>query len=78
MNNLANILKEEGQVDHAKLLLLKCIQVDPKFSSAWTNLAIIEMQLSNYNLSKHYLFKAIQLKPSNANSYFNLGNLVIL
>lgn len=74
LNNLANIFKDQGMLIEAKKLLEKA--VDQGSQIAVMNLAVVEMNLKNFQTSEDLFIKAIQQRPYHAKSYYNLGNLV--
>lgn len=76
MNNLANILKDEGKLKQAKDLLMKALKINPTFSTGWMNLGIVQVLLKDYaNAETSYLIALKHRKPY-PDCLYNLGNLV--
>uniref|UniRef100_A0A915K9F9 Dolichyl-phosphate-mannose--protein mannosyltransferase n=1 Tax=Romanomermis culicivorax TaxID=13658 RepID=A0A915K9F9_ROMCU len=75
MNNLANLLKEKGDLVEAASLLTQALNLRPKFSIAWMNLGIVKASEKKYVESEYCYFKALSFRTYYADCYFNLGNL---
>ena len=55
LNNLANIKREQGNVDQAMTLYLRALEVYPDFAAAHSNLAsILQMQGKLQEALQHY------------------------
>ena len=76
MNNLANLLKDAGQLSDAEKLLLKAVQVRPDFAAAWMNLGIVEALLDKYEQAEASYLTALTHRKYYPDAYYNLGNLV--
>ncbi|KAL1140813.1 hypothetical protein AAG570_000741 [Ranatra chinensis] len=77
MNNLANILRDEGNISEAESLLRKAVAIRPEFAAAWMNLGIV---LSNMKRSDEALecYKTALIHRKNyPDCYYNLGNLFL-
>ena len=64
LNNLANIKREQGNIDQAMTLYLRALEVYPDFAAAHSNLAsILQMQGKLQEALQHYK-EAIRYDPS--------------
>ncbi|MBI5294893.1 MAG: tetratricopeptide repeat protein [Chloroflexi bacterium] len=63
-----------NQFDLALADLSRAIQLDPQFSSAYTNRGLAHSFLLHYDLALDDYSKAIQLDPQNASAYNNRGS----
>lgn len=62
LNNLANIYQLRKNNFMAKNLLIRAITIDPTFSTAWMNLAIVEKAIDNLEQSEKYFLNALRLR----------------
>jgi len=76
MNNLANILKDSGDLKESKELLLKATRIRPTFATAWMNLGIVQTALKQYSDAESSYLNAINHRHRYADCLYNLGNLV--
>ncbi len=76
MNNLANILKDSGNLEESKELLIKATKLRPNFAAAWMNLGIVLTALKLYSDAELSYFNAINNRHRYADCLYNLGNLV--
>eukprot|EP00245_Coleochaete_scutata_P005975 TRINITY_DN2002_c0_g3_i1.p1 TRINITY_DN2002_c0_g3~~TRINITY_DN2002_c0_g3_i1.p1 ORF type:complete len:980 (-),score=185.90 TRINITY_DN2002_c0_g3_i1:691-3630(-) len=74
--NLANALKEKGQVDLAIQYYLIAIQLRPSFADAWSNLASAYMRKSMPQQAADCCRRALALNPLLVDAHSNLGNLL--
>ena len=75
-SNLANIIKEEGNLKEAELLLNKAIELKPNFDDAHSNLGVILKELGRLEESEFSLRKAIEINPKLTNAHLNLSLLI--
>ena len=76
MNNLANLLKDSGQIEPAEEWLLKAVRIRPDFAAAWMNLGIVQALLKKYSEARASYLKALTHRRRYPDCYYNLGNLV--
>ena len=76
MNNLANLLKDSGQLTRAESLLLRAVQVRPDFAAAWMNKGIVEALLKKYDDARNSYLAGLTHRKKYPDCYYNLGNLV--
>ncbi len=76
-SNYGSILKDQGKLQDAELLLRKAIELNPNLAIAYSNLGNILIDLGKSKEAESSLRKAIQLKPDYANAYCNLGGILI-
>ena len=77
MNNLANLLKDSGQLELAESWLLRAISVRPDFAAAFMNLGIVQALLKKYPEARNSYQTALTHRKKYPDCYYNLGNLVI-
>ena len=75
--NLAEILRQQGQLAEAKICGQKALTLDPALPSGLFNFARILQDLKELTESCIYFESAIALDPDNAQTYFYLGNSYI-
>ncbi|KAH8040247.1 hypothetical protein HPB51_009795 [Rhipicephalus microplus] len=76
MNNLANILRDVGQLQEAQALLRRAVQLRPDFAAAWMNLGIVQSSLGLLDDAEQSYRTAISHRAKYPDCYYNLGNLV--
>ena len=72
-SNYGMFLNEIGKNKEAELELKKAIALNPKYSNAYYNLAVLSIAQGNLEKAELELKKAITLNPKDANAYYNLG-----
>ncbi|KAJ4428113.1 hypothetical protein ANN_24127 [Periplaneta americana] len=77
MNNLANILKDEGKLNEAEDLLRKAVELRPDFAAAWMNLGIVLAGLKRHSEAESSYFTALAYRKKYPDCYYNLGNLYL-
>jgi tetratricopeptide (TPR) repeat protein len=70
--NLGVIHQSIGPLRTTLIDYLNAVRLNPKFTSAWFNLAVAETRV-NSQLAVDYYNKILVLKPGDANSLFNSG-----
>ena len=68
---LTEIMFEDNELEHAKTLLIKAIEVDRNDPSLLTNLAIIETELGNYQIADRLYEEVIEQRPNEFLGYYN-------
>ncbi|CAG2167724.1 unnamed protein product [Oppiella nova] len=76
-NNLGNLLKDSGNLEESKQLLISAVKIRPTFAAAWMNLGIVEMALKQYKEAEISYLNAIKHRTRYADCYYNLGNLYV-
>ncbi|KAL3216478.1 hypothetical protein MRX96_051178, partial [Rhipicephalus microplus] len=77
MNNLANILRDVGQLQEAQALLRRAVQLRPDFAAAWMNLGIVQSSLGLLDDAEQSYRTAISHRAKYPDCYYNLGNLYL-
>ncbi|KAK3796778.1 hypothetical protein RRG08_045784 [Elysia crispata] len=77
MNNLANILKDQGQEREAEKLLDTAITISPDFAAAWMNRGIVKAALLKYEEAEYSYKQALRCRRNYPDCYYNLGNLYV-
>lgn len=77
LNNLANVLKNKGELDEAESLLRKALSIREEFPAAWMNLGIVLSNKKKFNEAETCYFNALKYRKFYPDCYYNLGNLVI-
>jgi len=72
--NLAEILRQQGQLAEAKLLGQQALALDESLPSGLFNFGRILQDLKEFKESSLYFRRAISLDPENAQSYFYLAH----
>jgi Flp pilus assembly protein TadD len=68
---LTEILFENNELEQAKKLLVKAIEIDRNDPSLLTNLAIVETELGNYQIADRLHEEVIQKRPNEFLGYYN-------
>lgn len=76
MNNLANLLKDDGHLKEAEVLLRRAVQLRPDFAAAWMNLGIVLANLGRFTEAEISYFTALKHRRTYPDCLYNLGNLV--
>ena len=76
-SNYGIILQNLGNLEEAKLLLLKAIKVKPDYAEAHNNLGIILRDLGKLQDAELSTRRAIKLKSKYAEAHNNLGTILI-
>ena len=71
--NIAVKNHQEGKTEVAKELYNRVLKIDPNHSQALKNIAIIFINLKDYQKAKECYEKAIEIDPNSADAYYNLG-----
>ncbi len=74
---LGGILQDLGKLNEAEKTTRKAIQLNPNYSTAYSNLGNILLNLGKLNEAEKTTRKAIQLNPNNATAYSNLGSILL-
>ncbi|XP_067670553.1 protein O-mannosyl-transferase TMTC4-like [Haliotis asinina] len=77
MNNLANILKENGVVLEAEQLLQRAVSIRADFAAAWMNLGIVQAELKKNESAEASYLEALRHRKKYPDCYYNLGNLYL-
>ncbi|BFZ06499.1 hypothetical protein BsWGS_09538 [Bradybaena similaris] len=77
MNNLANLLKDQGDQLGAELLLDKAVSISPDFAAAWMNRGIVKAGLKKYQDAEYSYKQGLRCRRNYPDCYYNLGNLYI-
>ncbi len=59
----ANALQAAGMMDAARHWYLKCLEVNPRYSNAYINLAILEKNAGNVGVSEDWYAKGLGINP---------------
>jgi len=78
LNNLGNILVNEGNFSEAVVCFEKALQHDDKNPSTHNNLGTAFARQKKYAHSLAHFEAAVQLRPDYADAQFNLGNAYLL
>ena len=68
LNNMAMCYKDWGKLDKAKESLLKAIEADKNFSTAYNNLGDLFQVNGDKVKAREYYKKALELDPNNQNA----------
>jgi len=75
MNNLANIIRGEGDLSTAKVLLTKAVNINPDFPAAHMNLGIVLMRSGDFSGARNHFDVALELRYPYPDCVYNLGVL---
>ena len=70
---LANIAGMNKNLDQAKELLIKAIEIQPKNTTAINNLGTCYKELKQLDQAKNYYNKVLEIDPRHVNANYNLG-----
>jgi len=71
--NIAVKNHQEGKTEVAKQLYNRVLKIDPNHSLALKNIAIIFINLKDYQKAKECYEKSVEIDPNSADAYYNLG-----
>ena len=71
--NIAVKNHQEGKTDVAKELYNRVLKIDPNHSQALNNIAVIFINLKDYQKAKECYEKVVEIDPNSADAYYNLG-----
>lgn len=77
MNNMANILREEGKLYEAESLLREALKIRPDFAAAWMNLGIVLAGMKRHNEAEVCYATALSHRSNYPECLYNLGNLYL-
>jgi len=77
LNNLGNLLREDGNFQDAHFFLGRAVRVNPKFAAAHMNFAIVLQHMGKYEEAEHHYVQALNLRQPYPDCTFNLGNLYL-
>jgi len=77
MNNLANILKDQGQLEEAETLLRRAVELRSDFAAAWMNLGVVLSALQRHSEAEKSYLTAVRHRSHFPDCYYNLGNLYL-
>ncbi|BFZ09595.1 hypothetical protein BsWGS_12633 [Bradybaena similaris] len=72
--NLANLLKDQGQLDQAQTHYRTAIALNPKYASYYLNLGTV---LGNKTQARQHYVEALRLRPHHVGALVNLGSLLL-
>lgn len=75
-NSLGNALSQLGDAKGAEESYKKALEINPKYSAAWFNLAGIYRDTGRPNEVKACYQKAVEADPNHRDAHLNLGNLL--
>jgi protein O-GlcNAc transferase len=73
-SNMANTLRDQGQLDEAISFFQKALQSNPGYAEAYSNMGNVFKDLGKLDKAISCCQKALQLKPDLAGAYNNKGN----
>jgi len=71
--NIAVKNHQEGKTDIAKKLYNQVLKIDPNHSQALKNIAIIFINLKDFQKAKECYEKVVEIDPNSTDAYYNLG-----
>ena len=71
--NLAIKNHQKNKIDLAQELYVQVLKINPNHSQALKNIAIIFINLKDYQKAKKCYEKAVEIDPNSADAYYNLG-----
>jgi len=74
---LANVYREEGDLDEAAAYLEKSIDENPLWGEGYEGLGLIEMERGHADAAEQHLLKAVEVEPSRATAYRSLAMLYV-
>ncbi|XP_014244054.1 transmembrane and TPR repeat-containing protein 4 isoform X2 [Cimex lectularius] len=77
LNNLANVLRDNGDIKESEELLRKAIKIRPNFATAWMNLGIVLAHMRRYDEALDSYKMALSYRKNYPDCYYNLGNLYL-
>lgn len=73
-SNLAEMLRQQGQLGEAEGHARRAVELDPNLSGAWNNLGIILQESGALIQSRECLARVIALDPNNSTAHNNIAN----
>ena len=77
MNNMANILREEGKLSEAESLLREALKIRSDFAAAWMNLGIVLSGMKRHKEAEVSYATALTHRSHYPECLYNLGNLYL-
>ncbi|KAF6204294.1 hypothetical protein GE061_002634 [Apolygus lucorum] len=77
MNNLANVLRDNGDIRESETLLRRAVMLRPDFAAAWMNLGIVLSNQKRYDEAVSCYMTALNYRRFYPDCYYNLGNLYL-
>lgn len=71
--NLANVLRELGRPEEARVFFQRAVAIDPEFAEAWYNLAGLMEQAGQRELARELLRRAVAADPYYGDPLYNLA-----
>lgn len=78
LSNLAEMLRQKGDLPDAEKTARRALQVDSSIPAVWNNLGIILQESGKLEEAKHCLEKLLALEPNNSRAHNNLANTLKL
>ncbi len=72
-NNLANTLRERGQLESSEASCRRALKINPNFAEAHSNLGLALLKLGQLDGAVAGFRRALQIKPDFADAHSNLG-----
>ena len=73
-SNLAEMLRQQGQLAEAEGYARKAIALAPDLAGAWNNLGIVLQESGQLEEARNCLQRVVASEPGNASAHNNLGN----
>ena len=78
LSNLAEMLRQKGNLSEAEGIARRALQVDNTLPAVWNNLGIVLQESGKLEEAKHCLEKLLTLEPLNSRAHNNLANTLKL
>ena len=74
LNNIGNVLKDQGKLDEAIAYYSKAITIKPDFAEAHNNMGIAQQGQGEFKKASRSFATAVSIRPDYAEAYYNMGN----
>jgi tetratricopeptide (TPR) repeat protein len=78
LSNLAEMLRQKGNLPEAESMGRRALQVDNTLPAVWNNLGIVLQESGKLEEAKYCLEKLLTLEPNNSRAHNNLANTLKL
>lgn len=77
-SELGMVYGKKGELDNAKLLFDKALDIDPKFVDALNNMGTVAAMRGDIAAATEYFKEAVALKPYKGEAQLNLGRVLLM
>ena len=76
LNNMGNVLEEQGGIDQAIAHYTEAVRIDPNLAESYNNIGLALTKQGRPDEAISNFLKAIRINPNHAAAHYNLGTLL--